>query len=112
MIHFLKYLHFITIELTSKKKGFIFHIKSFLQLLVFGSLGLEKKTKAQSVGRNFCNRRFLISFASSDSPLTDDDSFAMNDDVAEAVDELSNVVVILLVLGCDVDVIVLIEFSK
>lgn len=36
----------------------------------------------------------------------------MNDDVAEAVDELSNVVVILLVLGCDVDVIVLIEFSK
>lgn len=36
--------------------------------------------KAQSLCRNFCNRRLRISFASSDSPLFDVDSFAMNDD--------------------------------
>lgn len=59
-------------------------------------------TKAQSVGRNFCNRRFLISFASSDSPLIGDDSFAMKVDVAEA-EGVSSDDANLLVLGSCVE---------
>lgn len=61
---------------------------------------------------NFCNRRFRISFASSDSPFVADDSFAKKVDVTVAGDGLSSAVSLLVLGWDDAEVDLLLASSK